>query len=147
MKKIPEPQLSAWRALLAAHAASIAHVERALAEASLPPLAWYDVLWPLYGARDRRLRMGELAAEVVTIGRTGLSRLVDRLEAEDLLRREPVAGDRRGSYAVLTEEGVKLLRRMWPVYAAAVNEHFAAVLSVDEARRLSQALRRVAEDV
>lgn len=116
--------LGAWRALLDAHASVVAAVERALAEAGMPPLGWYDVLWPLYRAPGRRLRMNELAREV-TLSRTGMTRLVDRLERAGLLRREPVPGDRRGAYAVLTPEGAATLRRMWPVYERALAASFA----------------------
>jgi DNA-binding MarR family transcriptional regulator len=70
----------------------------------LPPLSWYDVLWPLYRAREKRLRMNELAEEVV-LSRTGLVRLVDRVEAAGLLRREPLPEDGRGSYVAITNDG------------------------------------------
>jgi DNA-binding MarR family transcriptional regulator len=116
--------LDAWRALLNAHARLTARVEAALAEAELPPLAWYDVLWPLYRAPGHRLRMGVLAAEV-TLSRTGLTRLVDRIERHGLLRREPAPEDRRGSYIVLTRAGTAMLRRMWPVYERVLEESFA----------------------
>jgi DNA-binding MarR family transcriptional regulator len=82
------------------------------------------VLWALYDAPDRRLRMGELSGEVY-ISRTGLTRLVDRLERAGLLRRETVPGDRRGFYAVLTADGARMLRKMWPVYERAVATCFA----------------------
>jgi DNA-binding MarR family transcriptional regulator len=114
--RIPQHRLDAWRSLLNAHAAVIARAEEALAEAGLPPLAWYDVLWAVRRTPRRRVRLGELA-EALTISRGGATKLVDRLEAEGLLRREPVPGDRRGAYAVLTAKGEAMLRRMWPVYA------------------------------
>ena len=75
--------LGAWRALLNVHADVTARVEAELSGAGLPPLAWYDVLWPLYGAPDLRLRMGALASQA-TLSRTGLTRLVDRIEAAGL---------------------------------------------------------------
>jgi DNA-binding MarR family transcriptional regulator len=127
--------LDAWRALLNAHARLTARVEDALAAADLPPLAWYDVLWPLYRAPGHRLRMGVLAAEV-TLSRTGLTRLVDRIERDGLLRREPAPEDRRGSYVVLTRAGTAMLRRMWPVYERVLDESFAPAL------RNPRALRR-----
>ena len=139
---VPEPYLGAWRSFLNAHAALIERIEEGLAAADLPPLSWYDVLWALYRAPGRKLRMGGLAGEVVTIGRTGLTRLVDRIEAEGLVRREAVTGDRRGSFAVLTREGVALLRRMWPVYAAGIERHFSSQLSQAEAKRLRDMLAR-----
>jgi DNA-binding MarR family transcriptional regulator len=139
-----EPYLGAWRALLGARAALIDRIEEALAAAELPPLSWYDVLHALYLAPERRLRMGELAGKMVAIGRTGLTRLVDRIEDAGLVRREPVAGDRRGSYTVLTEEGEHvLLERMWPVYASEIEDRFAKLLSEDEAELLRETLSRV----
>jgi DNA-binding MarR family transcriptional regulator len=142
-ESVPEPYLSAWRALLGAHSALIERVEEDLAAADLPPLSWYDVLYALYRAPERRLRMGELAGGMITIGRTGLTRLVDRIEDQGLVRRDAVSGDRRGSYAVITKEGEALLRRMWPVYADAIRRHFADLLSEDEAALLAEALSRL----
>jgi DNA-binding MarR family transcriptional regulator len=140
--RIAPEALAAWRALLNAHAVATGRIEEELREAGLPPLGWYDVLWPLYRAPQRRLRMGELSGEVV-LSRTGMTRLVDRLEAAGLLRREPVPGDRRGSYAVLTAAGERTLREMWPVYARGIREHFAAPVGAD-ANRLRRTLERVA---
>ena len=141
--RIEQPYLDAWRAFLSAHAALTRRIEDALASADLPPLAWYDVLWPLYRARERTLRMGELAAGVVTISRSGLTRLVDRIEAAGLLRRQASASDRRGTEVVLTTEGVAMLRRMWPVYAAEIRRSFVDGLSEEEAAALRDALSRV----
>jgi DNA-binding MarR family transcriptional regulator len=140
---VPEPYLQAWRMFLNAHAAAIGRVEQALAAAGLPPLSWYDVLWPLYRAPGRKLRMGELAAQVVTISRSGLTRLVDRLEAAGLVRREPSSDDRRGTVVAITREGSSLLRRMWPVYAAEIHRSFVDPLRRDDAVALREALARV----
>src|SRR6059036_1148120 len=97
--RLPEPQLSAWRALLGAHAAVVTRVEQALAAAGLPPLAWYDVLWAVRESPQRRARLGELAAKL-TISRGGMTKLVDRLEQAGHLKRKPAPNDRRGAYAV-----------------------------------------------
>ena len=70
--------------------------------------------------------MKALAREV-TLSRTGLTRLVDRIEREGFLRREPAAEDRRGAYVAITPEGIELLRRMWPVYERVLDEAFAGV--------------------
>jgi DNA-binding MarR family transcriptional regulator len=135
-----EETLGAWRALLNAHAAITSLVERELADAGLPPLGWYDVLWPLYRAEGRRLRMSALAAEV-TISRTGLTRLVDRIAAAGLIRREAVPEDRRGAYVVLEPAGTRMLRKMWPVYEAALDRWFAP--HVGDPRRLRRSLERL----
>jgi DNA-binding MarR family transcriptional regulator len=129
--------LSAWRALLNVHARVTARVESALAEAGLPPLSWYDVLWPLHRAPGRRLRVGALV-EQVTLSRTGLTRLLDRVERDGLIRREPAPEDRRGSYVVITAAGSAVLRKMWPVYERALDDAFAARLR--DPRTLKRAL-------
>ena len=140
-KRVAEPQLGAWRALLAAHATVVARTERALAAAGLPPLAWYDVLWAVRESPRRRARLGELA-DLLTISRGGATKLVDRLEEAGLLRREPAPGDRRGSYAVLTRAGEGMLRRMWPTYAAVLADAVGH-LRASDATRLAGLLRTI----
>jgi DNA-binding MarR family transcriptional regulator len=140
---IPESYLAAWRAFLNAHAASIERTEHALAAAGLPPLSWYDALWPLYRAPERKLRMRELSQQVVTISRTGLTRLVDRLEAAGLVRREATPDDRRGTVIAITREGAAMLRRMWPVYAAEIRHSLVDPLEEQDAHALNDILARV----
>ena len=137
-----EFRLAAWRAFLNAHAAVIDRIEREMIEAGVLPLGSYDVLVPLSEAPGHRLRMHELASRVV-LNRSTLTRVVDRLEVTGLLARERVATDRRGAYAVLTEQGQEALRRAWPVYARGIQEHFAHHLGDDEVRVLTTALGRV----
>jgi DNA-binding MarR family transcriptional regulator len=80
--------------------------------------------------------MGALAGEV-TLSRTGLSRLVDRIERAGLLRRASAPEDRRGSYVVITRAGTTMLRRMWPIYEQVLDETFAAAVSDPRALRRS----------
>jgi DNA-binding MarR family transcriptional regulator len=141
--RIEESRLASWRALLNAHARVIQQVERDLQAEELPPLSWYDVLWALYRAPGRRLRISELADQVV-LSRTGMVRLLDRIEAAGLLRREPVPEDRRGTYAVITGDGVETLRKMWPVYARGIEALFLAPVG-DDVAVVRDALERVAE--
>jgi DNA-binding MarR family transcriptional regulator len=54
------------------------------------------------------------------LSRSGLTRLVDRLESSGYLKREPFADDRRGTLAVLTDAGVEELRRIWAIYSAGI---------------------------
>jgi DNA-binding MarR family transcriptional regulator len=86
--------------------------------------------------------MSDLARSVV-LSRSGLTRLVDRLETEGLLRRESVAGDRRGTLAVITEAGREAMRQAWPVYAAGIAAYFARHLSDEELAALTAGLGRV----
>jgi DNA-binding MarR family transcriptional regulator len=141
--EMSDTHLRAWSTFLAAHSAAIADVEDALHRAGLPPLGWYDVLLPLRRA-ERPLRMGELAGEVVTIGRTGLTRLVDRLDAAGLVTRMQCPEDRRGVQVAITAAGEDLLARMRPVYLGAVAERFAGAMTEAQARTLTRMLSPVA---
>jgi DNA-binding MarR family transcriptional regulator len=140
-RRVPEPHLSAWQAVLTAHASVVARVEEALEEADLPPLSWYDVLWAVRGAPGRRVRMAELAGRL-TLSRGGLTKLADRLAVAGLLRRQPAEDDGRGLYAVLTDAGEDMLRRMWPVYARVLRETFVETISADEAAAITAGLHR-----
>ena len=141
-KKLDASGVAAWRAFLTAHTMLVEAIERDLARAELPPLGWYDVLFALEEVPRRRLRMAVLSRAVV-LSRSNLTRLVDRLEAAGLLRREAVPGDRRGAYAVLTAEGAKLRRRMWPVYAGCIQDHFVGHIDSAEARTLRDVFERL----
>jgi DNA-binding MarR family transcriptional regulator len=139
--RVPEPHLSAWQAVLTTHAAVVARVEQALQQAELPPLSWYDVLWAVRRAPRRRVRMAELA-ERLTLSRGGLTKLADRLEAAGLLHRQPAHDDGRGLYAVLTDAGEDMLRRMWPIYARVLRETMVDPISAEEAATIATALHR-----
>jgi DNA-binding MarR family transcriptional regulator len=139
-----EAELATWRTFLNAHAVLIQRIETDLKAHGLPPLSWYDVLWPLQRAEHKRLRINELAQQGV-LSRTGLVRLVDRLEATGLLRREPVPEDGRGSYATITKQGTATLRKMWPIYGRHIQHDFLDPLGRD-AGRLRTALERIAEN-
>jgi DNA-binding MarR family transcriptional regulator len=139
--RVPEPYLSAWRALLNTHASVVGRVEEALAAADLPPLAWYDVLWAVRRVPGKQVRMAELA-EGLTLSRGGVTKLVDRLESAGLLRRRRAEDDGRGFYAALTADGERMLRRMWPVYARVLRETFVDPLGEREARVIAEGLDR-----
>ena len=134
--------LAAWEAFVFAHAAAVGRIERDLASEQTVSLAWYDVLVALANAPGHRLRLNDLADRVV-LSRSGLSRLVDRIEKAGLIAREPTPEDRRGLYAVLTPAGERAMRTTWPAYAAGIARHFAAHLDDDEKRMLATALRKV----
>jgi DNA-binding MarR family transcriptional regulator len=131
----------AWAVFLTTHAVLVEAIEARLAKAGLPPLAWYDLLWALERASDGRRRMHELA-DLVVLSRSNLTRLVDRLEKARLVRRVRSEDDRRGAYAEITAEGRKLRRKMWPVYAVAIDELFGTHLTKAQAESVGRALRK-----
>jgi DNA-binding MarR family transcriptional regulator len=134
-----------WRTFLRAHAQVLRELERELLAETGMPLGWYDVLLQLAEAPRHRLRMAELADRVL-LSRSGLTRLIDRLAAEGLVRREPSPDDARGTYTVLTADGVARLRAAAPVHLAGVSRHWLAHFSDDELRELGVLLLRVADD-
>ncbi|MCD9025259.1 MarR family winged helix-turn-helix transcriptional regulator [Cohnella silvisoli] len=138
MGRVTELELSAWRLFIKTHATIIESIEQDLADQKRVPLTTYDVLIALFEAPDRKLRFGELNQKVV-LSKSGLTRLVDRLEREGLIQREKSQEDRRGAYAVLTHEGELQLRKAWPVYARGIKQYFAEPLSDDEMRSLKSA--------
>lgn len=141
-KSLETSKGSVWAQFLTVHAFLVEEIEVRLADAGLPPLAWYDVLWALERAGDRRLRMRELA-DMTVISRSNLTRLVDRLEAAGLVQRARAEEDRRGAFAVVTAEGRALRKKMWPVYAAGIKELFEDHLTERDATQMGDILRRI----
>lgn len=137
-----EDNIVVWPLWLRAHRRALALIEADLAAEDLPPLDWYDVLWTLEQAPEQRLRMAELAAEVL-LTRSNMTRLVDRIEQAGLLRRELCGSDRRGFYAVLTDAGLALRRRMWPLYRASLLRVVEGNLGPEEKQVLQAVFRRV----
>jgi DNA-binding MarR family transcriptional regulator len=143
--RAPRPsdwRIGVWRTFLRAHASTLRDLEHELAAEAGMPLGWYDVLLQLAEAPGHRLRMAELADRVL-LSRSGLTRLIDRLQAEDLVRREPSPDDARGTFTVLTDEGMRRLRRAAPVHLAGVQERWLAHFSDEELRELGALLGRV----
>jgi DNA-binding MarR family transcriptional regulator len=140
-----DPRLETWRAFLVAHAQIRRQLERELqAEQSLG-LGEYEVLLLLARADDRQLRMSELADRLV-LSRSGVTRLVDRLEADALVERESCDTDRRGSWATLTKAGYERLRRAAPTHLRGVGEHFLDRIPADELDALQRTLDRVLDE-
>jgi DNA-binding MarR family transcriptional regulator len=136
-------RIGAWRTFLRAHATVMRDLERELTASVGMPLSTYDVLLQLVEAPGRRLRMAELADRVL-LSRSGLTRLVDRLQADGLVRREPSKDDARGTYTVLTDVGFAALRQAAPVHLAGVLQHWLSKFTEDELHVLAGLLGRIA---
>lgn len=136
--------LQAWRALLTAHLRLTGRIGRELETACGISLPWYDVLFQLSVAPEGRLRMSELA-EAVLLSPSGLTRLVDRIEAGGLVARSAVAGDRRSVHIQLTPQGRRLVERARRVVRESVARHVGAVLPDRELLSVRDALLRLAD--
>ncbi len=136
--------LASWRVFLRAHAVVTRRLEAELLEEHDLPLASYDVLVQLVDAPGRRLRMTELASAVL-LSRSGLSRLVDRLQREGLVAREAASEDGRGMYAVLQPAGLSRLRTAAPTHLRGVAEHMTSKFCDEELDALRALLVRLCD--
>ena len=132
----------AWTRLVRAEQAVLGAVERDLKEAGFPPLAWYDVLLELVRAADGRLRPYELEQKTL-LAQYNLSRLLDRLEREGLIRRQTCPDDARGQWVVVTDRGRALQEKMWKAYAPAIQRHVGDKLDEKQAATLGELLGRL----
>ena len=139
---LDEEGLTAVGLFLEAHAGLAAILERRLAEDCGLPAPWFEVLVRLSRSPGERLRMADLAAQVA-LSPSGLTRAVDRLEEEGLVARASCPSDRRGAFAVLTDEGRARLQEGVPGQVAEVQEHFTGLLSPAELTRLTATLRKL----
>lgn len=142
MSEPAETVVRAWARLLRAQTKLLESVERDLKAAGLPPLAWYDVLLELHRAGEDGLRPHEIEARLL-LAQHNVSRLVDRLENAGTLARKPCPEDGRGVIATLTPAGRALLRRMWPVYARAIQRNLGEKLTAVQAASLDDLLGRL----
>ena len=93
VKRANEERMAAWMALMQAHAAVVAGLEDKLVKDRGLPLSWHEVLVHLAAAPDGKLRMQDLARSVL-LSKSGVTRLVDRMEESGLVERTACASDR-----------------------------------------------------
>lgn len=111
---------SVWSRLDAAHAALGERLDRVLRERHGLPLLWYESLTRL-AAAGGQLRMAELTSGL-PLTKSGITRLVDRLEAAGLITRRVCEHDRRGVWAGLTAEGRSRVDTATPTYTAVLDD-------------------------
>ena len=134
-------RITAMGMLIEAYTGLTTVLERELAAAGLA-LSWFEVLVRLGRTPGHALRMSELAAQV-SFSASGLTRLVDRMESAGLVRRQACPEDRRGSLAVLTDEGAARLHEVLPHHLAGLQSHLVDPLGPDQLDALTSACRRI----
>jgi DNA-binding MarR family transcriptional regulator len=132
---LDEEELAAWRGMLRAHSALTRALDAELAREHDLPLSSYEVLLFLNDSDEGRMRMSELADSVL-LSRSGLTRLVDRLERQGLLKRERCESDARGLFAEITPEGRRAFAAARKTHLDGVRRLFLARFSPDELRTL-----------
>lgn len=136
-------ELRVWRSFLGAHARVLRCLEAELLAEQRLSVVSYDVLVQLAETPDRQLRMAELADRVL-LSRSGVTRLVDRLERAGLVSRHRVADDGRGVIAELTPAGIDRLRHASRTHLAGVVRHFVAQFEPHELAQLGKLCDRLA---
>ena len=115
--------LRAWTGFLRAHAEVTRALERDLQRAGLIQLSDYGVLLELSRGPAEGRRPLELAA-LTSLTKSGLTRLVDRLESSGLVERRACASDQRGSLIALTPKGRHVFRRAAPMHLRGIADYF-----------------------
>lgn len=104
----------------------------------------YEILVELSEAPDHRLRMTELA-DASSQSRSRLSHQVTRMENRGLVRRDECEGDKRGTFAVLTAEGMATIERVAPDHVENVRRHYIDRLSPRQLEEIREAFGPIVE--
>jgi len=138
------PGIGAWRNFLVAHARITRRLDDELQAAHGLSLAEYDALLQIATAPGRRIRMNVLAERVI-LSRSGITRLVDRLEAQGCVERIACETDARGQEARLTSVGLDRLRTAARTHLDGVRRYFLDRLDESDLAALEAALGRVGD--
>lgn len=138
-----DPRLAPWRAFLLAHARVARRLDEELRAEHDISFAEYDALLTIARAPTRRIRMGQLAEEVL-LSKSGVTRLIDRLVGDGLVERSACLADARGAEAVLTERGLDRLRAASRTHLRGIEEHFLAVVDDADLESVERAMTAVA---
>lgn len=129
-------EFAAWGGFLRVHATLVRALDAELRAAHQLPLTEFEVLLWLSHRPEHRMRMAELADSVL-LSLSGMSRLVERLERRGYVQRETSPEDRRGAYAVLTQEGLALVREARGTHWAGIRERFLRHFTDEELEGLA----------
>lgn len=142
-RRLGNDEQATWRAFIRAHATVTRRLEHELVDAGGLTLSDLDVLATLEREPSRELRLSELADRVL-LTKSGVTRLVDRLESEGYLTRRVCPSDRRGQLAAVTAPGRRALRRAMATHVRGIAAAFADHVRGDERSVLLAVLERIA---
>jgi DNA-binding MarR family transcriptional regulator len=136
-----DPRQLAWRALFEAYGEVFGRLVAQLNDEAGMPVTTYDVLLHLDDAGGRR-RMTDLAQACV-ISKSGLTSVVDRLEADGLVERVVPPGDRRSVEVVMTQAGRRRFEEARRIHRRGIEQWFVDRITVEEGRLLLEVLGRL----
>ena len=136
--ELSKREFAAWGGFLYTFKTVISELDSELERELGLSLSSYEVLLWLDRAPGRQVRMSELA-EAVLLTRSGMTRLVDRLERDGLVERLRCPSDGRGLHCSMTERGAELFARAQPIHLAGVRARFLSPLKKGQQRALADA--------
>ena len=140
-----QKQLAGWRVFLETAYALIDILDAELQAERGITLGWYDALVHLEEA-ENGLRMNELAGHIL-FSKSGLTRVIDRMEEAGLVRRERPADDRRVVKVHITPAGLDALQAARTVHRSGIQEHFVQHLDSRQLATLAHSLENVRDHV
>jgi len=141
-----DPRLETWRAFLRAHALLTRRLDEDLRSGEGLTLGEYSALLQVAEAPGRALRMNQLATGIF-LSRSGVTRLIDRLEADGLITRSTCTDDGRGALAVLTDAGLARLRDAARTHLDGIAQYFLDVVPDGDLELLAATFRAIGERV
>jgi len=144
LRKLEPEQGRAWGGMLRAYARLLRRLDAELRAEHDLTFAEFEVLLVLAFCPERRMRMSDLA-EALVVTNSGITRLVDRLLAANLLKRENSVEDRRVNYASLTDAGLAALMPAHASHLEGVKRHFLDHCTPADLKMLHKLSERVLE--
>jgi DNA-binding MarR family transcriptional regulator len=141
-----DPRLDTWRAFLTAHALLTRRLDEDLRTGEGLTLGEYSALLQVAEAPGRSLRMNQLATGIF-LSRSGVTRLIDRLEADGLIERSTCTDDGRGALAVLTDAGLSRLRAAADTHLSGIARYFLDVVPEGELAHLAGTFQAIGDRV
>jgi DNA-binding MarR family transcriptional regulator len=133
--------LASWRVFFECALALPDILDAELADAVGLPFRWYDVLVQLEES-GMGAPMGELASRILA-SKSGLTRVIDKMEKAGLVRRERPEDNRRVVLVFITPEGLQTLQDARRVHRDGIRRHFTEHLTEAELTRLAKTLEKV----
>jgi DNA-binding MarR family transcriptional regulator len=127
----------AWGGFLGTYSQMMAFIEADLQENWKITHVEFEILLYLSWEPNHRMRIQDLAARSI-LTRSGMSRAVERLGKAGLVRCETASEDRRGAYAVLTQEGEARMQSALGTHVALVRENFLNLFSPSQLEQMAE---------
>ncbi len=141
-----EDLLAAWGSFFVAHALSIQKIEKALSASAPLSLHEYDVLLTIERSPEQKIRYSALASASI-FTKSGITRILKRLESRGFIDRIVCESDRRGAFAQLNAEGARAIKNTWEIYSEEILAILGPALTQTEAKDFEKTLGKIINEV